>query len=93
MVFKLQHEVASLNKTPAALFCSEDAYGCHLEVYPRPDGEIYICGIGGSDYLDNERISQTAPEDVSAACVLVCVFVFCVCVCVCVGGCHIRIRV
>lgn len=34
---------------PVALFCEEDArYGTHLEVYPRSNGELYVCGIGGS---------------------------------------------
>ena len=37
---------------PAALFCGEDANGCHLEVYPRSSGEVYLCGIGGSVYVD-----------------------------------------
>mmetsp|Transcript_36646 Transcript_36646/g.90167 ORF Transcript_36646/g.90167 Transcript_36646/m.90167 type:complete len:395 (+) Transcript_36646:78-1262(+) len=55
---------ALLEKAPAALFCSEDEHGCHLEVYPRPDGDIYVCGLGGSDYLDNDRIKKTAPKDV-----------------------------
>ena len=38
---------------PAALFCSTDKHGCTLEVYPRPDGSVYLCGIGGSDYVDD----------------------------------------
>ena len=30
-----------------ALFCGEDPrYNTHLECYPRPDGTIYLCGIG-----------------------------------------------
>lgn len=41
---------------PAALFCAEDSNGCHLEVYPRPDGSVYICGIGGSDYVRGDRL-------------------------------------
>ena len=43
-------------KEPAALFCGEDANGCHLEVYPRSTGEVYICGIGGSQYINEERL-------------------------------------
>jgi len=34
------------------LFCGEDENGCHLEVYPRSSGEVYLCGIGGSQYID-----------------------------------------
>jgi hypothetical protein len=26
------------------------------QVYPRPNGEIYICGLGGSDYVDAPRL-------------------------------------
>lgn len=50
-----------------ALFCGEDdRFGTHLEVYPRPNGEIYICGIGKSigsnlclydDYLQGTKSS------------------------------------
>jgi hypothetical protein len=25
-------------------------------VYPRPNGEVYICGLGGSDYVDEQRL-------------------------------------
>ena len=31
-----------------------------VEVYPRPNGEIYICGIGGSDYISTEELKQGA---------------------------------
>lgn len=31
-----------------------------MEVYPRPNGEIYICGIGGSDYVSTEELKQGA---------------------------------
>ena len=41
---------------PAALFCAEDENGCHLEVYPRSSGEVYLCGIGGSVYVDEKRL-------------------------------------
>lgn len=42
---------------PFALFCGEDdRFGTHLEVYPRNSGEVYLCGIGGSEYVDGERL-------------------------------------
>ena len=47
---------AAVAKEPAALFCAEDANGCHLEVYPRSTGEVYICGCGGSEYVDESRL-------------------------------------
>jgi glycine/D-amino acid oxidase-like deaminating enzyme len=31
-----------------------------VEVYPRPDGTIYICGIGGSDYISKEDLKAGA---------------------------------
>uniref|UniRef100_A0A7S2YFH0 FAD dependent oxidoreductase domain-containing protein n=1 Tax=Entomoneis paludosa TaxID=265537 RepID=A0A7S2YFH0_9STRA len=44
-----------------ALFCGEDdRFGTHLEVYPRPDNTIYICGIGGSDYISMEDLKGGA---------------------------------
>jgi len=49
-------EAASIQE-PYALFCGEDAYGCHIEVYPRPDGKIYMCGLGGSDYVSGSRLA------------------------------------
>lgn len=51
-----------------ALFCGEDnRYGTHLEVYPRPDGTIYICGIGGSDYVPKEELKDGAFREVCNA--------------------------
>jgi glycine/D-amino acid oxidase-like deaminating enzyme len=44
-----------------ALFCGEDSrFGTHLEVYPRPDGTVYICGIGGSDYVPKDALKGGA---------------------------------
>ena len=48
---------------PVALFCDEDENGCHLEVYPRPNGEVYLCGIGGSDYVNERRLTQGDCDD------------------------------
>jgi glycine/D-amino acid oxidase-like deaminating enzyme len=31
-----------------------------VEVYPRPDGTIYICGIGGSDYISTDELRRNA---------------------------------
>lgn len=31
-----------------------------MEVYPRPDGTIYICGIGGSDYITTPELQASA---------------------------------
>ncbi|CAG9467436.1 unnamed protein product [Pedinophyceae sp. YPF-701] len=46
----------AVRQEPYALFTAEDSNGCHLEVYPRPDGTVYICGIGGSDYVRGSRL-------------------------------------
>ena len=54
---------------PFALFCGEDdRYGTHLEVYPRNSGEVYLCGIGGSEYVDGERLraGEYPPGEVHA---------------------------
>jgi len=48
---------SAVRAEPFALFCGEDPrYGTHLEVYPRSDGSVYICGIGGSDYVRGQRL-------------------------------------
>ena len=42
---------------PVALFCGEDSrFGTHLEVYPRNSGEVYLCGIGGSEHVDADAL-------------------------------------
>ena len=38
-----------------------------VEVYPRPDGTIYICGIGGSDYISTQELKGGAYRDVCTA--------------------------
>eukprot|EP01035_Chromulina_nebulosa_P024498 gene24498-31900_t len=45
-----------ITTNPFALFCNEDEYGCHLEFYPRPNGDLYVCGCGGSDYVSGDRL-------------------------------------
>jgi glycine/D-amino acid oxidase-like deaminating enzyme len=59
----------SLDKVDAtALFCGEDSrHGTHLEVYPRPNGEIYICGIGGSDHISKTELKGGAFRDACEA--------------------------
>ncbi|CAL6413022.1 unnamed protein product [Bathycoccus prasinos] len=55
IVFEASDAVKS---NPAALFCAEDPrFQTHLEVYPRVDGSVYLCGIGGSDYVDEDRLA------------------------------------
>jgi len=54
---------------PFALFCGEDhRYGTHLEVYPRNSGEVYLCGIGGSEYVEDARLraGEYPPGEVHA---------------------------
>ena len=54
-------EMDSKDTDATALFCGEDhRFGTHLEVYPRPDNTIYICGIGGSDYITKEELKAGA---------------------------------
>lgn len=52
------HDVSSMREEPFACFCSEDKNGCHLELYPRPNGDLYVCGIGGSDYVSGDRLRR-----------------------------------
>ena len=33
-------DLESVRSEPYALFCAEDNNGCHLEMYPRPNGEV-----------------------------------------------------
>merc|ERR1739841_427670 len=56
IVFEASEAVKS---DPAALFCAEDPrFQTHLEVYPRVDGSVYLCGIGGSDYVRGARLRE-----------------------------------
>jgi len=48
----------AIKEQPFALFCAEDSNHCHLEVYPRPDGSVYLCGIGGSDHVRGARLRE-----------------------------------
>jgi len=49
----------AIRDDPAALFCAEEPNGTHLELYPRSNGDLYACGIGGSDYVeDRTRLAE-----------------------------------
>lgn len=50
---------------PFACFCDEDQNNCHLEIYPRPNGEVYVCGIGGSDHISGDQLRPGGPYDSS----------------------------
>ena len=52
------NNVPEAKDEPYALFCDEDANSCHLEIYPRNDASLYICGIGGSNYIDNDMMRE-----------------------------------
>jgi len=43
----------AVRRDPYALFCQEDENGCHLEVYPRSNGDLYVCGIGNSEHVED----------------------------------------
>ncbi len=60
----IRHKPGSVE--PFALFCDEDERGCHLEVYPRPEGDVYVCGCGGSRHLRGKDIDANTPEKVCA---------------------------
>jgi glycine/D-amino acid oxidase-like deaminating enzyme len=59
MIYK---NIEAIKQEPYALFCDEDRNHCHLEVYPRPNGDVYICGLGhtdGSDhYISDDRLRE-----------------------------------
>ena len=63
-------DCAAVTSEPYACFCEDDRHGCHLEIYPRPNGEVYVCGIGGSDYVAGDRLRPggncDAPEKILA---------------------------
>eukprot|EP00041_Stephanoeca_diplocostata_P038468 m.1518347 g.1518347 ORF g.1518347 m.1518347 type:complete len:236 (+) comp25221_c2_seq1:134-841(+) len=58
IVFNNPTAATNIAKDPAALFCGENDHGCHLEVYPRPNGEVYMCGVGGSDHVEGARLRE-----------------------------------
>jgi glycine/D-amino acid oxidase-like deaminating enzyme len=59
-----------VRQEPVACFCAEDEFSCHLELYPRPNGDVYICGCGGSDYVSGDRFRAggdcSSPELIQA---------------------------
>jgi len=48
----------TIAEDPYACFCEEDRNGCHLELYPRPNGDLYVCGCGGSDHVRGDRLRE-----------------------------------
>jgi glycine/D-amino acid oxidase-like deaminating enzyme len=50
---------------PYACFCDEDENDCHLEIYPRPNGEVYVCGLGGSDHISGDQLRAGGEFDSS----------------------------
>lgn len=45
-----------------ALFCSMDQEtGTHLELYPRPNGDLYVCGVGMGGALGSSEMKSLAP--------------------------------
>lgn len=59
IVWKKPEDAEKVDAT--ALFCGEDdRFGTHLEVYPRPDGTIYLCGIGGSIQVSKDELKAGA---------------------------------
>jgi len=55
MVYRDVEQIAS---DFCAVFSDEDTNGCHLEIYPRMGGEVYICGCGGSDHVRGARLLE-----------------------------------
>lgn len=49
-------EQLKLSDSAYACFCDEDENSCHLELYPRPNGDLYVCGCGGSDHVSGNRL-------------------------------------
>jgi glycine/D-amino acid oxidase-like deaminating enzyme len=54
----LVYNINEIKTEPYACFCDDDEFGTHLELYPRPNGDLYICGIGGSDYVNGDRLLE-----------------------------------
>ena len=48
----------AIRDDPAALFCAEEPNGTHLELYPRSNGDLYACGIGGRYPIHSSRVSS-----------------------------------
>ena len=56
----LYHSADGDGLATSALFCEEDQRGCHLEVFPRPTGEVYVAGCGGSRLISAEALRAGA---------------------------------
>jgi glycine/D-amino acid oxidase-like deaminating enzyme len=65
MVYEPSSDLLAMLCEPYACFCDEDHNECHLEIYPRPNGEVYICGLGGSEHVTGEQLRQGGDYDSS----------------------------
>lgn len=55
-------------KNPFALFCNKDADGVALEIFPRPNGEIWLSDASkqGKEPMTKKQLQHTPPEEVRA---------------------------
>jgi glycine/D-amino acid oxidase-like deaminating enzyme len=65
MVYESSPDLMMMLREPYACFCDEDQNECHLEIYPRPNGEVYVCGLGGSDHVTPEQLRAGGEHDSS----------------------------
>ena len=53
----LYEAISAVKTEPVVCFGEEhDQYSTHLELYPRPNGDLYVCGCGGSDHVTAQRL-------------------------------------
>ena len=57
----LQFRFQSLSPSLPHFFCP---LSLPRKVYPRTTGEVYLCGIGGSQYMGPNELRRLSPEDI-----------------------------
>ena len=46
-----------------ACFCTKDKHGCSLELYPRSNGDLYVCGLGSTKHIYEPQLRSGAMFD------------------------------
>ena len=56
-------EAGRKRKVRTHMNISENFVGCQLELYPRSNGDLYVCGCGGSDTVSGNRLRDGWDSD------------------------------
>lgn len=66
VIFRHDPQSCGLLEEPFVCICAEDQEGCALDLFPRPDGDLWVsnAGASGKESLGKEEIRSLPPEAV-----------------------------